>query len=360
MATGTTQKKPCCKCDKGGGIFTCDGCQQSFCRKHSEEHRQELAIQMDSIGQEYDVIQRDINKESDIHPLLSRIDVWERESIDKIQQVANQARVELNQLIDERKNEVKTTMSQLTNELQSSRQSEDYTEIDLKKWTNQLNKLRQDLEQSMNEALLDNDDQRSAVRLIKVRKLQQLRPPTPPTQTFRNNSSNNHSLIPVNHERFYRGDQEITLFENGLVSSYLGLNLNRSAFVFCARHYSTDTHRVEFRIEKKTGENFFFGIVTSSEMNPSSVISSATSVNGWWLDNYSIVNGVPQGPPSKTDILERDKVALIVDCDRRGIYLDHSRKLQQLYTRIDIQKCPFPWKIVVGLGRIGTCVRILD
>jgi hypothetical protein len=38
MATASIPKKPCSKCNKGGGIFTCDGCEQSFCRKHSDEH----------------------------------------------------------------------------------------------------------------------------------------------------------------------------------------------------------------------------------------------------------------------------------------------------------------------------------
>jgi hypothetical protein len=166
MATAnTTLKKPCSKCDKGGGIFTCDGCHQSFCRKHSEEHRQELTIQMDSLGQEHDILQRDINREANPHPLLSRIDMWERESINKIQQVANQARADLNRLINQKKQELKTTVGRLTNEIQFSRESEDYTELDLKNWINQLNELREDLEQSMNTYLVDEDDQRSVIRL---------------------------------------------------------------------------------------------------------------------------------------------------------------------------------------------------
>ena len=41
-------------------------------------------------------------------------------------------------------------MSRLTNELQSSRESEDYIELDLKKWIDQLSTIRQNLEHLVN------------------------------------------------------------------------------------------------------------------------------------------------------------------------------------------------------------------
>jgi uncharacterized UBP type Zn finger protein len=53
MITGT--KKPCCKCNKGGGILTCDRCHQSFCFKHVTEYLQELLQQMDNIEQGYEI-----------------------------------------------------------------------------------------------------------------------------------------------------------------------------------------------------------------------------------------------------------------------------------------------------------------
>ena len=50
-----TNKQPCVKCDKGGGIAMCSGCQQWFCIKHFNEHRQELAIEMDHVGEEHNL-----------------------------------------------------------------------------------------------------------------------------------------------------------------------------------------------------------------------------------------------------------------------------------------------------------------
>lgn len=362
MATAAvTQKKPCSKCDKGGGIFTCDGCQQSFCRKHSDEHRQELAIQMDSLGQELDVFQRDINRDADVHPLLSGIDMWERESINKIQQVAEQARADLDQLMNKKKQELKTTMGKLTNELQSSRESEDYTELDLKKWINQLNELRQELEQSTNTYLVDEADRRSVIRFIKVRNSQQLRSSAQAFPASGQNSHINHNSIPANRERFNKGDEEITLSDNNHVAMYSGPKLPRSTIIFGNNQYSMGTHRIRFRIEKQTDTNFYFGIVTFSQMDSTSVFSAETTVNGWWRCDYAVVYGKVIDPPSNRAILEEgDEVTLTLNCDQRQIYLNNQRTKRILRLSVDIQKCSFPWKFVVGLGSIGNCVRIIQ
>ncbi|CAF3863153.1 unnamed protein product, partial [Rotaria sp. Silwood1] len=55
----TNMKQICAKCNKGGGIAMCHGCQQSFCTKHFVEHRQELSQQIDHIGQEHDLLRQD-------------------------------------------------------------------------------------------------------------------------------------------------------------------------------------------------------------------------------------------------------------------------------------------------------------
>lgn len=56
-------KQLCIKCDKGGGITICSGCQNQFCVKHFIEHRQEFAVQMDHIGQQHGQLRRDLSQE---------------------------------------------------------------------------------------------------------------------------------------------------------------------------------------------------------------------------------------------------------------------------------------------------------
>ena len=72
MATSNSTKAPCCKCNKGSATFTCDGCRLSFCLKHASDHRQELSLQMDNIGQQHDILKRDIDQQN-INKTLSTI-----------------------------------------------------------------------------------------------------------------------------------------------------------------------------------------------------------------------------------------------------------------------------------------------
>jgi len=68
-----------------------------------------------------------------MHPLSVHINAWELESIVKIQITAETARIILQQIIYRNRNEFKITMKKINDELRVSRESDDYTEIKLKK-----------------------------------------------------------------------------------------------------------------------------------------------------------------------------------------------------------------------------------
>src|SRR5437763_729331 len=109
-----TMKQTCTKCSKGGGIAMCNGCQRSYCIKHFVEHRQELSQQMDNIGQEHDLLRRDMNYEKSTHSLFAHIDQWEQETIKMVQECAKKARIDLQQLLNQTKNELKMSVDRLT------------------------------------------------------------------------------------------------------------------------------------------------------------------------------------------------------------------------------------------------------
>jgi hypothetical protein len=97
-------KAPCATCgNKAVGIFRCEGCLQVFCRKHLNEHRDLLSHQLDEIVLEHDTLQQTIveNKstKNNQHPVLKQIDEWEKNSIRKIQQLAEEARQQVKELI---------------------------------------------------------------------------------------------------------------------------------------------------------------------------------------------------------------------------------------------------------------------
>ncbi len=90
-------KKSCVSCgNKAMGIFRCEGCLNVFCRKHLNEHRHFLSNQLDEIVLEHDTLQHTIienqSKQNNQHSAVKEIDRWEKDSIMKIQQLAEEAR----------------------------------------------------------------------------------------------------------------------------------------------------------------------------------------------------------------------------------------------------------------------------
>jgi hypothetical protein len=143
MATAN-KRRPCFKCDKGVGRNMCIGCQQYFCNMDYNEHQKQLAKEIDNVTQKHDELHLHLIMENmgSEHPLLVRINEWEQRSIDRIHIVANEARTKLKQSLDQVKQETKASLSQVADQLKSSRENEDYTEIDLKIWMNKLESLK--------------------------------------------------------------------------------------------------------------------------------------------------------------------------------------------------------------------------
>ncbi|CAF3388355.1 unnamed protein product [Rotaria socialis] len=167
MASGTT-KQPCVNCNKGGGVATCGGCQQWFCAKHFNEHRQELSTQLDDIGQEHDLLQRDLVPENTTHSLLSYVNNWEKKSIAKIQIAAEEARRDLEEYLAHSRQRLKLYLDEVTKEIKAVRESDDYTEAELTKWMDQMNKIRKMLEKPSNIRIIDNNVTQSAIHLIEI------------------------------------------------------------------------------------------------------------------------------------------------------------------------------------------------
>lgn len=55
MASRKETKKRCVKCDddqRTSNVFTCNGCEQSFCARHVNQHRDELNTQLETNDKE--------------------------------------------------------------------------------------------------------------------------------------------------------------------------------------------------------------------------------------------------------------------------------------------------------------------
>jgi hypothetical protein len=356
--TSTMMKQTCAKCSKGGGIAMCNGCQRSFCIKHFSEHRQELSQQMDDIGQEHDLLRRDMNYEKNTHSLFACIDKWEQEAMKTIQATAKKARVELQQLLDQTKNELKISVDKLTEELRTCRESDDYTEVDIMKWVEQLKELRQMIENTSNINIGCENNVTSVIPLIKVSGLQ--RPLLSPNQGQRLNEIGNRSLeqyvVPSN-ERLAEVYGNILLSADGLMGLCTGSLWDGSCISGIGR-YSSRIHHIRFRIDKKNSIYLFFGIITATQ-KLIGTISSVNSAYGWWDLGSTIVNGKSKDRNSRRIISSGDEITLIMDCDNRVIQLEHHRTNTIDSLSIDLQQCPFPWKIVIRLDSEHDCIKIL-
>lgn len=159
-------KPPCITCNKAIGITTCGGCQQWFCAKHFNEHRQSLGQEMERIGRKHDHLYKNLAVKNDVHPLFAQINNWEKESIKKIQAVAGKARSELAKYLNETKFQLQESLTKIKDELAASRASDDYTEIDLTGWSDQLQILRQMLEKPSSIDIIEDDQSQPFIRVV--------------------------------------------------------------------------------------------------------------------------------------------------------------------------------------------------
>lgn len=157
--TSNIGKKACVKCPKGPGQVLCDGCELYFCVRHLLEHRQKLSRQMDALTLEHDQLSEDLIIElndNQQHQLLTRVDRWESNSIERIRTVANDVRSQLKDLLIEAKRKIRLSFDDIAHELQQNRRLETHNEVDLAKWTNRLKQLREQLDKpSMIEIMND-------------------------------------------------------------------------------------------------------------------------------------------------------------------------------------------------------------
>ena len=338
-------KQTCAKCNKGGGIAMCNGCERSFCIQHFVEHRQELSQQMDNIAQEYDLLRQGINYESNVDPILKQIDQWEKETMEKIQAHARKVRQDVSQLFERRQNELKISVNKLTTELRTCRESENFTELDMNKWTKELKRLRDQTQNSATINIERVNDTTSDIGLIKVTLLEQ-------TSVPMDEHNDQQSL-----ERFAEVHGNIELSIDGLTGCCTGWCWGGS-FMSGINRYSDRMHQIHFQIEQKSSDYLFFGILTASEKFLTDT-SNMKSLYGWWDLNYIVRNGIAGSRTSEKNIQTGDKLTLILYCDHHRIQFKHHRLDRLVELPIDLQHCPLPWKIFVRLDMDQDSVTIV-
>jgi archaellum component FlaC len=148
MATATTKER-CSICGKETSTFNCGGCSQHFCRNDLKKHLQKFSENLDKIENEYDQFRQKLNDQKDDlkkRPLIQEVDKWETDSINNIKQTAEHCRQRLIDYTNKSIIEIENKLNDIAKNLKEIRQENEFNEIDLNRFKQNLNKLKQELD----------------------------------------------------------------------------------------------------------------------------------------------------------------------------------------------------------------------
>lgn len=342
MAFAPSKRPPCSKCNKAAGILTCRGCGKDFCYTHVAEHRQELNRKMDDLTIYHDQFQQTIceqHSQPHCHPLMGQIDLWEQESIDKIQEAAYNARKELLVILGAHRVKVTNELKHLTAELNIARINDDFVETDLKVWIDKLNRLKKQL--SAADIINFGQEDHSDALVSKI---------------FING---------ISTDIFEHRIGDIQILENGTVAVH-GQTYQNAA-VRGRSEYSFGQHRLHFKMEQSSSNGgFIFGILSKS--TPLESLLYIATNNSLYQYNYSSTgtcnarnqNGISYFTTFGHNIQNNEVAELLVDCDRCIIRLTIGKTHQRYELDIDVNLCPLPWQFFITLVHPNSRIRICE
>ena len=355
MSVSATGKKQCVTCSKSGGIMICDGCQKSFCGKHSIEHRQELTNQLDGIMQEHDLLQQEFNQLSVDNSLLKQINKWEKESITKIQVAAEAARADLREIIEKSKQQLSKSCHDIASNLRSSREADDFSENDLDQWIKQLKELKLEIISPSLIKLIE--DEQSKIRLITIQDNSFTTNEPPKTKRVSVLKTQTAYTMRERFSQVY--GVGVKLEDDGMVARHLDQDWNY-VHILGEGLYSKGRQTVRFKVEFEHGVyNTFLGCISYRMINDKINFSSLPSA-GWFGCNQIYHHGktILDGYDS-SQFKTNDISSLTFDCDQQQIELCHEHQKKTYKLKIDTAKAPLPWRLLVVLCRPNDCIGIL-
>ena len=130
------------------------------------------------------------------------------------------------------------------------------------------------------------------------------------------------------------------------------------------QRYSEGRHTIRFRIEQSTiPYNIFFDCI-SSHLNDSEINFSSSFAVGWFgvdqVYQHAVVNRNSKEHGYKSsEIKTNDVLQLTFDCEKRQIELSEERTNKRHTLVVNIDKAPFPWRLLLVLNRSSDSVRIV-
>ncbi|CAF1058499.1 unnamed protein product [Adineta steineri] len=145
MASNKTQ---CFKCNKEKITYPCEGCSQRFCFVDLAEHKQLLHDELHIITNGYNEFKQRINEQKQNpqnHSLIKQIDQWEVNSIEQIQQKAQDCREIIIKSSQRFIDDIEMKFNDSSEQIKQFHKENDFNEINLNYLTNQLRKITEEL-----------------------------------------------------------------------------------------------------------------------------------------------------------------------------------------------------------------------
>jgi len=159
MATATGKTR-CTICQKDRTTYECKGCLQDFCYVHLGEHRQEISKLFDELDYERNIFREILTEQIKNplnHSLIQQINQWEINSINIIQQTADEAKQLILIYTNEYFREIEIKLKKLTKELKYIRSENDFNEINLNQLKQKLKHLEEQLDKPSNISVRQKD-----------------------------------------------------------------------------------------------------------------------------------------------------------------------------------------------------------
>jgi hypothetical protein len=127
-------------------ICRCGGCSNDFCLEHFSEHHQTFQTQFQDLQNNFNEFRQTIieqKNQPEKRSAIEKINQWERNSIEKIKQTAKECREILSNYTNTIFDEIKLKLDNLNERLIVTKEKNDFNEIHLNKFQEELNKLKE-------------------------------------------------------------------------------------------------------------------------------------------------------------------------------------------------------------------------
>ncbi|CAF0957621.1 unnamed protein product [Adineta ricciae] len=158
QSMSSTAKTNCRQCAPKpvAAITSCKGCSEDFCRKHFNEHRDQLSNQLHVVINQHDNILQSLQPQAAsrsntsrverANQLLQQIEQWKTNAIGQVMRVAKDATDTIERLFNTeiQLQKLRERTRVITKELRDQEESDSFVESDIQRWTKQLEEIKND------------------------------------------------------------------------------------------------------------------------------------------------------------------------------------------------------------------------